>query len=143
MTYDDLTFTYKRYNALSSCTAEATLTQSQCSSISLLNDALDFDFNKSIASFNTQEKFYSDALFLDNAKFYIRNVGTNMFMTVESNCVTVTLQPFQGSDAQQFMLKQGQKYVIQNKMCAGNKVLMIPYLLIFCSQYLYTGIYKH
>ena len=50
-----------------------------------------------------------------------------MFMTVANDCMTVTLQPFDGSDAQRFMLKRGiSRTVIQNKLCAGNKVLQIP-----------------
>ena len=125
--YDDVILNYKRYNALSSCTAEATLTQSQCSLISAQNEALEFDFDRSVASYDTQDSFFTDALLLDNANFYIRNVGTNMFMTVESDCRAITLQPFDGSDAQRFMLRQGRNDIIQNKMCEGTKVLQIPY----------------
>ena len=128
VTYNDVIPNYKRYNNILSCTTEATLTQSQCSSISLQNEALNFDVDRSVASYHKQESFSTDALSVDYENFYIRNVGTNMFMTVASDCTTVTLQPFDGSDAQRFMLEPNIRIVIQNKRCTGsNKVLQILY----------------
>jgi len=127
VTYNGVIPNYKRYNGILSCTIESTLTQSQCSSISVENEALTYDVNRSVASYDKQESFSTDALSINYENFYIRNVGTNMFMTVASDCMTVTLQPFDGSDAQRFVLKRGNRTVIQNKICAGNKVLQIPY----------------